>query len=122
VISKVKRPYEFLVRWGDNGEIAGAHVQFIEQVIEDGQVIASKIGDALPVSLAGEHGFPLAELLDQKHIIALETIEGLRASHAAQFAELESARNDVQQLTGQIASLSAKLNQVSKANAEPPGE
>lgn len=60
-ITKTQQPYEFLVRWTD-GKISGAHVKFLETVREDGTVLTVREGDAIPVSLAGEQGYPIADI------------------------------------------------------------
>lgn len=60
-IEKVTTPYEFLIRWKD-GLITGAHVKFLEQLKEDGAVLTEKEGQAIPVSLAGESGYPVDDV------------------------------------------------------------
>lgn len=87
-ITKQKTPYEFLVRWKD-GAIAGAHVRFLETLIEtdaSGAVtaLAEKEGDALPVSVAGEAGFPVADILSVALTTALATIDALQLALAAE--------------------------------------
>lgn len=86
-IVKKTRPYELLVRWGEAGSVAGAHVQFLEEVVDEddgGKVLVAKIGDAIPVSLAGEAGFPLADILQQVLADSLATT-------SARIAEAEQA-------------------------------
>lgn len=81
-ITKTQTPYEFLVRWKD-GKIAGAHVKFLEKVIDDdGSVLSEKEGNALPVSLAGEAGYPLADVLNFAQTTALATAESATADAA----------------------------------------
>lgn len=60
-ISKIVTPYEFLVRWTD-GKISGAHVKFLECLIENGKTLSAIEGIAQPVSMAGEIGFPIEDI------------------------------------------------------------
>jgi hypothetical protein len=53
MIEKRSRPYEILVRYGEDG-ITGAHTQTIEEIVEDGNVISSMLGDPVPVELSAE--------------------------------------------------------------------
>lgn len=83
-ITKTTQPYEFLVRWRD-GAISGAHIRFLETVLEDGVVLAQKEGNAMPVSLAGEAGYPLADVLSAVQTSALVELE--KAKEALATAE-----------------------------------
>lgn len=66
-----KRPYEFLVRWDQQGNLAGAHAQFRYITTDEaGTVIGEFIGPAEPVAIAGANGFPLATVLTQEQIAA----------------------------------------------------
>ena len=62
-ITKTQSPYEFLVRWTD-GKISGAHIKFLERIIDDDgvTVLSEKEGMAQPVSMAGEVGYPIADI------------------------------------------------------------
>ncbi|KAA0593711.1 hypothetical protein J2848_006741 [Azospirillum lipoferum] len=77
-----KLPYEFLVRWDQQGNLAGAHVQFrFVTTDESGTVIGEFVGPAEPVAAAGANGFPLAAVLTQEQIAAFagaapEPVEG----------------------------------------------
>lgn len=95
-ISERTRPYEFLVRWGEDSTIRGAHVQNIVELVRDGEIIHAKTGEALHVSLAGEAGVPLADVLQQLHADALLTSETLRTERdqmAVKLREAEHARD-----------------------------
>jgi hypothetical protein len=63
MITKTQSPYEFLVRWTD-GKISGAHIKFLERIIDDDgvTVLSEKEGMAQPVSMAGEVGYPIADI------------------------------------------------------------
>lgn len=66
-----KLPYEFLVRWDRQGNLAGAHAQFrFVTTDEAGTVIGEFVGPAEPVAVAGANGFPLAAVLTQEQIAA----------------------------------------------------
>ena len=96
-ITKSKTPNEFLVRWSDSGVIQGAHIVFREAIAEDGTELSSKMLPAQPVSLAGEAGFPLADVLDILQSDALGAIEAKDAEIAALKADAEKAKTDADQ-------------------------
>ena len=93
-ITKSKTPNEFLVRWSDAGVIQGAHIVFREAITEDGAELSSKMLPAQPVSLAGEAGFPLADVLDILQSDALGTIDAKDAEIAKLKADHEKAIAD----------------------------
>lgn len=80
-ITKTNQPYEFLVRW-NNGTLAGAHIRFLETLTEDGVVLSQKEGNAQPVSLAGEAGFPIEDILDGLQATALSDLAAAQAAKA----------------------------------------
>lgn len=92
-ITKNRVPYEFLVRMDSNGKIAGAHIQFRDILEEDGVFLSEKTSEAMPVSLAGEAGFPLSEIIDLAHSAALSTVESLNAQLAQAVKDAETALN-----------------------------
>jgi hypothetical protein len=97
MITKTQTPHEFLIRWDDAGKLSGAHIAFREAITDDGVEIASKFGDPLPVSMAGESGFPLADVLGMINVSALADGE----AKAAQIKQI-TADNDAK-----IASITA---------------
>ena len=90
-ITKTTQPYEFLVRWRD-GAISGAHIRFLETVLEDGVVLAQKEGNAMPVSLAGEAGYPLADVLSAVQTSALVELEKVKEALATAEATIAAAQ------------------------------
>jgi len=86
-IVKQQTPYEFLVRW-DNGVVVGAHIRFLERLVEDGAVISEKEGHAKPVSLAGEAGFPIADILSLVQTNALADLATAQAALAVSEAKV----------------------------------
>ena len=104
-ITKQNTPYEFLVRW-NNGAVSGAHIRFLEMIREDGVVLSQKEGPAQPVSLAGESGFPITDVLT-----------ALQASALADKATAEAALTAAQ---AQVATLQAQIDAYTPpAVAEP---
>ena len=92
-ITKTTQPYEFLVRWRD-GAISGAHIRFLETILEDGVVLAQKEGNAMPVSLSGEVGYPLADVLtavQQSALVELEKAKEALATAEASLAAVQEA-------------------------------
>lgn len=107
-IEKITRPYEFLARWRD-GVLAGAHIGFIEEVVEDGQVLSQKVLDVMPVAVAGATGFPLTDILTQLQADAIAERDAavaanttLQASLAEATAALEAAQAELAQLKGEV--------------------
>lgn len=109
-ITKSKTPNEFLVRWSDSGVIQGAHIVFRESVIEDGEELSSKMLPAQPVSLAGEAGFPLADVLNILQADALATIDAKDAEIATLKADAEKAKTDAAAEKARADSLQAQID------------
>ena len=125
-ITKTQTPYEFMARWSDAGVLTGAHVVFREAIIEAGVEISSDIGDALPVSLAGGAGFPIAQILSALNTSAIIDSEAKAAEIATLTAEKDKAKTDADALVtvanadrdkalAQVATLTAQL-----AALQPP--
>ncbi len=89
-----KTPYELLVRWNKDGTVSGAHVQFLESLTKDGALIYERVGEAIPVSMSGEAGFPLADILSDVQISALRTTEQAIASSNAKAKQIEILKRE----------------------------
>jgi hypothetical protein len=84
-----KHPYELLIRWNQQGEIAGAHVAYRYVIKDDAGAVMTEVpGQAEPLAL---DGFPLAELLTQAQAGALAATEALRTELAAATAQRDAA-------------------------------
>lgn len=59
-IEDKKIPYELLVRYGLDGEPAGAHVQYRRRIIMDGELLKEELGTAEPIDL---EGFPTSAIM-----------------------------------------------------------
>jgi hypothetical protein len=120
-IEKKQVPYEFLVRMNAQGQIAGAHVQFLEQIVEDGTVLSEKVLDAQPVSLAGESGFPISQIINDVQATAIATTESLNAQLAQAIAEKDAMQqthaSELSALNAQLAQVTEELSQM-KSSAE----
>jgi hypothetical protein len=81
-IQKTTTPYEFLIRWGKDGSISGAHVKWLDTVRDDDTIISEKEGVAIPVSLAGEAGYPIGDIFAAIDTTAKSTAESALASIA----------------------------------------
>lgn len=133
-ITKTTIPYEFLVRW-TNGVLSGAHIRMLEIISENGVVLTQKEGNAQPVSLAGEVGFPLADILTSLQAQAIEQRDAAVAALAAGKTEVDSlvqaAKTDADALVkvaqdaltaaqAQVATLQAQIDAYTPpAVAEP---
>ncbi len=130
-ITKTNQPYEFLVRW-NNGTLAGAHVRFLETLTEDGVVLSQKEGNAQPVSLAGEAGFPIEDILDGLQVQAITERDAALAAKAtaeaaltAKQAEMDAALATAQadhaaELAAVQAALAAKDEEIARLTALIP--
>lgn len=77
-------PYELLIRWNSDGNLQGAHIQFLGKVLDaNDEVIAAQPMPPQAIAIAEQEGFPLTDVLDQLQIDALKRIEFLeRENHA----------------------------------------
>ena len=74
-IQTIQRPYELLVRWGDNGSIAGGQVSVIEELWDSNTLLNGKINPPMPISFGIEAGYPLSDILNQIQITAMSDLE-----------------------------------------------
>jgi len=93
VFTETKKPYELLVRWDKDGNIAGAHVGFIERTLKDGVEIASRVCDVMPVGIGAAAGFPLADILETVLIDALTSRDIAIAQKQAAVDALEEVKS-----------------------------
>jgi hypothetical protein len=77
--TEVKTPYEFLIRWNNDGTISGAHIGFLETILKDGEILTQKQNNVESVQIGLNEGFPLANILDQALIDSLILIEKLQS-------------------------------------------
>jgi hypothetical protein len=77
--TEVKTPYEFLIRWNNDGTISGAHIGFLETVLKDGEILTQKQNNVESVEIGLNEGFPLSNILDQALIDSLILIEKLQS-------------------------------------------
>lgn len=80
IFTETKTPYEFLVRWNNEGSIQGAHIGFLNTVKKDDEIINQTATNVESVAIGINEGFPLSDILDQTLIDALLLIETLQAS------------------------------------------
>lgn len=115
MIEKRQYPYEFLARW-KSGVFVGAHVQFITEVVEDGNVLGHQLGEVMPVDIGGGKGFPLADVLAQMHTDAIKQMETANAECACHKAECEKHKAERDAAKAELtAALNASLE---KAKSE----
>jgi hypothetical protein len=77
--TEVKTPYEFLIRWNNDGTISGAHIGFLETILKDGEILTQKQNNVESVEIGLNEGFPLSNILDQVLIDSLILIEKLQS-------------------------------------------
>ena len=125
MLEKKLLPYEFMARWTD-GKLAGAHVGFITQIVENGVVLSSTAGEVMPVDVGSGKGYPLADIMSQLHIDALVEVETAKAELASAVAEKEKAveaqaseRAKVEEATAALVAAQAELAKAQEAAKAP---
>ena len=101
-ITKSKTPHEFLIRWNEAGTLQGAHIAWREAIKENGAEISSKFLPPDPVSLAGESGFPLADVLTLVNVQALADGEAKAKEIADLKVAMEKAAADAKAAADQM--------------------
>jgi len=87
VFTETRKPYEFLIRWNNDGVIQGAHIAFLDTVLKDGEIINQTQSSVESVAIAEQVGFPLADVLSQLQIDALKQVDVLNSEIVALKAE-----------------------------------
>lgn len=113
-ITKTQSPYEFLVRW-NNGVLSGAHIRFLETIADGAEIISQKEGNAQPVSMAGEAGFPLSDILTAMQAQALVERDAAVADKIAAETQVTTLTTEKSTLQDQ---LTAKTNELTAAQAQ----
>ena len=103
---ETKTPYEFLVRFNQDGSISGAHIAWLEQVYKD-DVVINQSEKVEAVAFGTQTGFPLASILNEVQISALIDLEIAKK-------EIEAFQKNEQFLKEQIAILEQKIIDLSK--------
>lgn len=94
----IKQPYELLIRWSQDGTLAGAHVQHRYITTDGGVIVGEFVGSAEPLTLETAAGYPLGDVLTQAQSDAVAAV-------AAANADKESALARVAELEAQLAAL-----------------
>ncbi|TXT39207.1 MAG: hypothetical protein FD135_2357 [Comamonadaceae bacterium] len=118
-ITKQITAYEFLVRW-NNGVLAGAHIRMLETISENGVVLSQKEGAAQPVSLAGELGFPIADVLSALQVTALTDLTTAQAAKAASDAALKTTQDALAVAEAKAVTLQAQIDAYTQATSNDP--
>ncbi|MEH6565543.1 MAG: hypothetical protein V7756_09500 [Halopseudomonas sp.] len=84
-ITEQRVPNEILIRYAEDGTIAGAHVAFLNLLKRDGVEVSRSIDGPHPM---GTVAFPAEVILAQALIDALETIEQLNVQKAVLESQL----------------------------------
>jgi len=116
-IEKQTLPYELLIRWRD-GVVAGAHVQYITRLVDDGAVVNEQLGAALPVDVGAGKGFPIADLLSQVQTDALIAVDAKTAALAAMTEQRDAAIQARDEAQSALATVQTELDAL-KASLVP---
>lgn len=104
-IEDKKIPYELLVRYGLEGQPAGAHVIYRRRVVMDGEVLKDEIGTAEPIDLAG---FPTNDIMTDTTRDALAEVATLTARIDELVEQVNSAADTLEKARGHTALLVAE--------------
>lgn len=99
-MNATQKPYELLLRWGQDGNLRGAHMQWATVVSDDaGAVIGCYPGNVEPVAIApGQPGFPLTDILSQVQADALTALTAAQEKAAALEDRLSAANSQISTL------------------------
>ena len=122
-LTEDRKPYEFLVRWDENGNLKGAHIAFLDLILKDG-VIINRI-PSTPECVAvgvGQEGFPLANILQELQISALHQVDSLRDQVSQLLTTGQNNLQTIESLTQQIYMLQTEIRELSPAEPESDPE
>jgi len=116
-ITEQRRPYEFLARWDETtGQFKGAHIQYFDAVLKDGQRIAGAASKAFGV---GEGmTFPMADIIDQVTTDALAELDVRAAAITAHLATIAARDSTIQTLTAERDAAQARVTEL-EAQLQP---
>lgn len=109
-IVTTKLPYELLIRWGADGKVQGAHVQW-RYVTNDFGTVTESVSPAESLHLTG---FPLKDILSQTEVNALSELgkiqSELAAEKSARFLEKQDSDAKLHQANVELLDAQTKLN------------
>ena len=111
------QPYEFLIRWGKDGNIQGAHVGFRILTFRDGVEIADTPQPVMPVAIGVTQGYPLADILNKVQITALADREAVIADRNA---VMEAMKAISEQAAATIAERDAEIARLQSLQSAAP--
>lgn len=139
ILEEKKIPYEFLIRFNNEGRVNGAHIAYTETIIKDGQVIHSRQTDPQSVTLGIDEGFPLEDILGELNVLNVKEIELLQSekselqnllSEAKSIMEntlinleesksvIDESKIEIENLKSDLEKSNSQLVEVNKANEE----
>jgi hypothetical protein len=94
IFTETRTPYEFLVRWNQEGGIQGAHVAWLDAVLKDGEVINQKPTNVESVAIGLQEGYPLDDILSQVTIDLIAEVETLKIEIATLKSEIDALKEN----------------------------
>lgn len=108
-------PYEILVRYGQDGQIQGAHQQR-RRIVKDGDTVL--VDQPLPAEALGIADFPTSAVMTQTTQDALAKVDSL----GQQIVALDAAMGEsVAQIAADVAAITDLQQQLAAAQAEIAG-
>lgn len=98
-LKKQRIPYEVLVRFDEKGQYKGAHVAYISQVVENGQVLVSNT----ELAEVNDENFPLLDVMNEVQASAIRRVEVLDT-------ELNNLNSELSKKTKEVEDISKELN------------
>jgi hypothetical protein len=97
-VSITTQPYELLIRWKDDGTLAGAHVRWMCHVFdEEGVRLSSQALPPEPVGAADGKGYPLEEIASRVQVDAVIRGDVLEARVMELEQEVTNLRRELAQ-------------------------
>jgi len=106
-------PYELLIRYGDDGQPCGAHVQYRRVVTVDGEVVQNAPLLAQPLGL---DDFPTSALMTSATADALARVTALEAAAQADADTIASLGEDLAEARGALEQANTLLAAEQAAN------
>lgn len=116
-MKKITKPYEILIRYDQDGNLLGAHMQSVTVALnDDGSVFGQPVmGDAVPLALEGSEtkdgDFKLVDVLGQTALDALATVTRLDDRVADANRQIEALNAEKEVMEAQLRAANSRLSQ-----------
>lgn len=112
ILEEKKIPYEFLIRFNNEGRVNGAHIAYTETIIKDGQIIHSKQTDPQAVTLGIDEGFPLEDILGELNVLNVKEIELLQYEKSELEKTVTENEEEINSLNGELSNSNNRIKEL----------